>query len=242
VELFTGFGSYLCNGVDCTLEGSALRALKSRVKFSCYVFLAQSRAAINNLQPIVASFNSGQKVKLLFGNPNNEKTLSRVLDNIPRSTSSLALVDPGGYRHLHWSTLEKLAYHGKNWQGEKIDLLIIFPLEMAILRQLMRPECEESITLFYGSRQWEEIKRQKQVGKMNPDEAKIRLVELYKNGLLNLGYRYVDDFKPASPSYVPYYHLLYASDRESRLKRIKEAWGKPRFLRCELMFGIRRTS
>jgi three-Cys-motif partner protein len=212
--------------------------LKSRAKFSHYTFLTQSREVLKDLQPLIASFNSDRQITLFSGSPNNEKTLRRVLDNVPRSTSSFALIDPGGYQPLHWSTLQKLADHGKNWQGEKMDILFIFPLEMAVLHNLMRPECEKSLSLFYGSQQWEDIKRQKQVEKTTPENAQKRLVELFKNGLLDLGYRYVEDFKPASPSHTHYYHLVFASDRESRLKNLKEAWGKSRFLRCELLYGL----
>ena len=76
---------------------------------------------------------------------------------------------------------------------------------------------------------------------MRPEDTKHKLVELFKDGLRNLGYRYVEDFKPASPTHDPYYHLIYAGDSVSRLKYLKSAWGKPRFLRCELLYGIKGT-
>ena len=228
--------------MDCSLEGSALRALKSRAKFTRYAFLSQGRAVAESLKPLIAPFNTSDNVKILAGNPNNEKTLRRLLDIVPRSTSSLVLIDPGGYRRLNWATLEKLVAHGQNWQGEKMELLIIFPLEMALLRNLMHPESAGSVSRFYGNRQWEEIKRQKQVNKLSPPEIRHNLVELFKDGLRNLGYRYVEDFKPASPTPDPYYHLIYAGDSVSRLKYLKEAWGKSRFLRCELLYGIRSAN
>jgi three-Cys-motif partner protein len=239
LELFTGYGTYLCNGLDCSLEGSALRALKSKARFISYGFLTPSRTIANSVKPIISEHYSSKNALVLVGNPNNEKHLGRLMDSLPRSASSLAFIDPGGYRRLHWSTLEKLVTHGKNWQGDKIDLLIVFPIEMALLRNMQRPECEESVTRFYGNQEWEEIKRQKRANKISSHDIKQKLVELYKNGLQNLGYRYVGDFKPASPTPDPYYHLIYASDILSRSKQIKEAWGKSRFLRCELLFGIK---
>jgi three-Cys-motif partner protein len=237
LELFTGYGVNPCNGVDCYLEGSSLRALKSKAKFLRYGFLVQNRAAATSLKPLLSPYYADYNIELATGNPNNEKYLRRILDVVPRSASSLVLIDPGGYRRLNWSTLEKLVAHGKNWQGEKMELLIIFPLEMALLRNLMRPECRESLNRFFGNHSWEDIKRQKQVSKTLPEELKYKLVELFKDGLRNLGYRYVEDFKPASPTHEPYYHLIYAGDSLSRKKYIKEAWGKPRFLRCELLYG-----
>jgi three-Cys-motif partner protein len=240
LELFTGYGASPCNGTECLLEGTALRALKSRSKFTRYAFLAQNRSTAENLKPLVTPYNVANNVQVLTGNPNNEKSLSLLLDNVARSSSSLVVIDPGGYRQLHWSTMEKLAAHGKNWEGDKAELLIIFPMEMALVRNLMRPECQQSITRFYGTQQWEEIKRQKIVKKIKPEDIKYRLIELYKNGLLNLGYHYVEAFKPASPTPDPYYYLIYAGDKMSRLNDIKRAWGKSRFLRCELLYGINK--
>ncbi len=52
LELFTGSGTNPCNGVDCSLEGTALRVLKSRAKFVRYAFLAQSRSAAENLKAV----------------------------------------------------------------------------------------------------------------------------------------------------------------------------------------------
>jgi len=201
--------------------------------------LAQSREIGENLRSALDPFNVTHNIEILVGNPNNEKTIRRLLDSIPRSNSAVVFIDAGGYRRLAWATLEELVEHGKNWHGEKIELLIIFPLEMALLRNLMRPECQDSLTRFYGNRQWEDIKRQIKISKTFPENTRYKLVELFKNGLHNLGYRYVEDFKPASPTRDPYYHLIYAGDNTSRRKHLKEAWGRPRFLRCELLYGVK---
>jgi three-Cys-motif partner protein len=239
LELFAGSNMNPCSGVDCSIEDTVSRVLKSRAKFSHYAFLSRNRLLAQNLKKQIPGDKGAANIEIIAGNPNHEKSLRRFLDNVPRSASALAFIDPGGYRRLRWSVLENLAAHGKNWQGDKVDLLIVFPLEMALVRNLMRPECEKSITTFYGNQEWEEIKRQKLVKKMKPDEVKKRLVEIFKNGLVNLGYRFVEDYKPASPTHDPYYHLIYASDKASRLRQIKEAWGKTRFLRCELLYNIK---
>jgi three-Cys-motif partner protein len=239
LELFTGYGVSPCGETECQLEGSALRAVKSKAKFKRFSFLAQNKTISENLISLVEPYNTKNNIEIFAGNPNNEKSLRRLLDIVPRASSSFAFIDPGGYRRLNWSTLEKIASHGKNWQGEKTELLIVFPLEMALVRNLMRPECENSLSRFYGNQQWEDIKRQKRIGKADPEDIKYKLVEIFKTGLHNLGYRYVEDFKPASPTHDPYFHLIYAGDSVSRLKQIKDAWGKSRFLRCELLYRIK---
>jgi three-Cys-motif partner protein len=239
LELFTGGASYPCNGTDCKLEGTFLRVLKSRTKFKRYGFLARTKAIANDLRSSLPSLDNSADVEISVGNPNHEKSLLQLLNIVPRASSAFAFIDPGGYRNLNWSTLEKLASHGKNWQGEKIELLLVFPLEMGLLRNLLRTDCADSLSRFYGSRQWEDIKRQMKIGKIQTEEIKYKLVEVFKTGLHNLGYHYVEDFKPASPTLNPYYHLIYAGDNDSRLKQMKDAWGNPRFLRCELLYGLK---
>ncbi len=238
LEFFAGLGSFPCSDMNCRLEGSAVRVLKNRANFARYAFLTSIKSTADNLKTSVANLSKSD-VQILVGNPNNVKTLELLIDQIPRSASSLAFIDPGGYRRLSWKTLERLAELGKNRQGEKTELLIIFPLEMALLRNLVRPECAESVTRFYGNRRWEELKNLKQAGKS--EDIKPRLVELFKDGLSGLGYKFVEDFKPTASTYDPYYHLVYAGDTVSRLKQLKNAWGRSRFLRCELLYGIQEA-
>jgi three-Cys-motif partner protein len=235
LELFAGPGSYPCGDMSCNLEGSAVRVLKSGASFLSYGFLTPAKSFAESLRSAASSQQKGN-IQVLVGNPNHIKIIDRLIDVIPRSAFSLAFIDPGGYRSLNWKTLERLAELGQNRQGTKTELLIVFPLEMALLRNLARPECAESVTRFYGHRRWEEIKNLKQANRN--EDIKPNLVELFKNGLSGLGYKYVEDFKPAAATHDPYYHLIYAGDRVSRLKQITNAWGKSRFLRCELLYGI----
>jgi three-Cys-motif partner protein len=239
LELFAGPGSYPCSDMNCKLEGSAIRVLKTGAEFVQYAFLTPGKTTADSLRSSIVS-SSKCNIQVLVGNPNHTKTLDRLIDNIPRSAFSLAFIDPGGYRRLNWRTLERLAELGKNRQGLKTELLIIFPLEMALLRNLARPECAESVTRFYGNRRWEELKKLKQTSQA--EDIKPRLVELFKEGLSGLGYKYVEDFRPAAATHDPYYHLIYAGDRVSRLKQLKNAWGKSRFLRCELLYGIQEEN
>ncbi len=236
LELYAGRGNGLCDGTDCYLEGAEVRALTSEANFTRFVFVVKSHAAAEKLRQLIGSRDTGN-IAIITGNCNNKKTMRKMLDLVPRSASSFAFVNPGGYRNLQWATLQQLATRGVNWQGDKMELLIIFPLEMALFRNLMRSECQASIVRFYGNHRWEEIKRQKVAGKAKTGDTKQKLVELYKEGLMELGYRYVEDFKPASPTRQPYYHVISASDSGSRAKMLKHAWGKPRYLRCELLYG-----
>jgi len=234
LELYAGGGKCLCKGTDCVIEDSALRALSVKRKFDRYILIAQDPDDAQSLEQLTARHDAD--VNIITGNCVSEKVLKQAFDLIPRSASSLALIDPPGYRQLRWSTIRKLATHGQDWQGHKVELLILFPLEMALLRNLPRPECQSSITRLYGNHDWQEISQKRVDGKISSEKMKKRLVRLFKAGLKELGYKYVEDFKPASPSSHPLYHVISANDSGHRMKMITEAWGKARYLPCELLY------
>ena len=236
LELYAGCGNCICKGTDCIIEDSALRALKTETKFAKYILIVRDSQDADSLKQLTASYDTAD-IKIITGNCVNEKVLQQAFDLIPRSASSFALIDPPGYRKLRWSTIKKLGAHGSDWKGHKIDLLIILPLEMALLRNLTRPECQASITRLYGNRKWQEIKQKRLKGKIGPDEMRRQLVKLFKAGLRGLGYKYVEDFKPASPSSQPFYHIILASDSKRGAKMISDAWGRERYLPCELLYS-----
>lgn len=231
LELYAGCGNCICAGTDCIIEDSALRALKA--KFARCLFIVSDGSDAESLKRLTAADDSAN---IIAGNPFRDKVLQQVFDLIPRSASSLALIAPQGYRRLRWSTIKKLATHSKDWRGHKIELLIIFPLEMALLRNLTRPECQPSITRLYGNGKWEEIKQQRLEGKIGSGKTRKRLVGLYRDGLKALGYRHIADFKPGYLSKPPLYHVISASDSDNRAEMLEQAWGKERYLPCELLY------
>ena len=246
LELYSRCGSCICKGTDCRIEDSELRALKTKTKFSKYIFVVRDYQDAENLKRLTAPLNTENTVEVITGNCIGEKVIRRVFDSIPRSASSFAFIDPPGYRKMRWATIKKLAAHGSDWKGHKIELLIVFPLEMALLRNLARRECEASIIRLYGNEQWQAIKQDKLSGKIELDEVRQRLVELFKVGLRGLGYKYISDFRPTLFPNPPSYHLILASDRDIGAKILKDVWGKSRYLRCELFHDeeskLRRSS
>lgn len=235
LELYAGGSSCICKGTDCRIEDSELRVLKTRAKFAKYIFVVRNDQDAEKLKRLMALCDS-DNVEVITGDCNNRKVIRQLFDLIPRSASSFAFIDSAGYRKVHWSTIKLLAKHGVDWKGNKMELLIIFPLEMALLRNLARPECQKSITRLYGNQQWGDIKRQKLEDKVDLDEIRHSLVELFKVGLRGLGYRYVEDFNPAGLSGQAFYHLILASDFGSRDEILRDAWGKTRYLPCELLY------
>ena len=232
IELFAGCGVCTCMGSNCALDGSEIRALKSG--FQKCIFIVKDSHDARHLRKLASSIKAESEI--IGGNCISEKVMRRAFDNIPRSHSSLAFVDPPGYNRLRWSTIKKLAVHGTDWHNNKMDLLIIFPLEMALLRNLTRPDCEASINRLYGNRKWQDVRQQRLDGNIDIDETRKHLVALFSDNLKKLGYRHVDDVLPARFSNPPNYHLIWASDSHNRLDELNDIWNKPRYLSCE-MFG-----
>jgi three-Cys-motif partner protein len=234
LELYASSGKCLCKGTDCVIEDSALRALAVKRQFDQYILITRDARDAETLKQWTAFREAN--VNIITGNCVSERVLKRSFDLIPRSFSSFALIDPPGYRQLRWSTIRKLAAHGLDWKGHKTELLILFPLEMALLRNLTRPDCQLSINRLYGHRDWQELSQQRLEGRIGSEKMRGELVGLFKEGLKGLGYKYVEDFKPASPTSHPLYHVISANDSGRRIKMISEAWGKARYLPCELLY------
>ena len=234
LEPFAGGGIYTCKDTECLVDGSELMALKG--DFEKCIFLVNNVKDARNLKKLIAPIKA--EGAIVIGNCINDKTLRLTFNLIPRSSSSFAFINPPGYSKLRWSTMKKLAAHGMDWKSHKMDLLIVFPLEMALLRNITRPDCEASINRFFGNHDWQQVRQKILDNKIGHSEARKRLMLLYKIGLKRLGYRYIDNIKPARFSDPPNYHLFWASDTHSHLQELSDIWNKPRYLPCELFGNV----
>ena len=235
VELFAGPGRYACREAACTsIEGIEPRVLKIKKRFSRCLFIARDEADAQSLAEIIKPLDSGHTAHIITGNYVREAVMRQVFDMIPRSTTSLVLIDPPGYAALRWSVIRKLAQHGVDWKGHKMDLLVLFPLEMALLRNLTRKECENSINRLYGNSSWQDVRQRRLENKLDLQKVRKELIELFKANLKGLDYKHVEDTEPARFSNPPYYHVIWASDRTSRAVELKETWGRERYLPCEM--------
>ena len=234
VDLFAGPAAISCVESQCQPECLGLKLLKSGSPFTRFVFLAKNPAEASALRLLFKPLSKKTPVDVIPGNCMHEDVIRQVFDLIPRSSRSIALVNPPGYSSLRWSVIKKLAQHGADWHGHKMDLCIIFPLEMALLRNILRPACRNSINRLYGSEAWQDIRQNYADHKVDLNRMRRQLVDLFKAQLKQLGYKHVKDIEPARFTNPPYYHVIWASDRASRSKDLHETWDKERFLPCEM--------
>jgi three-Cys-motif partner protein len=234
VELFASPRGHSCRAASCEQSESGKPvSLSLKQKFSRRIYMARNEADAGKLAEAVAVPGS-ELAKIITGNTCHESVMRQLFDAIPRSTTSLVIIDPPGYSALRWSVIKKLALHGVDWKGHKMDLLILFPLEMALMRNLTRTECENSINRLYGGDSWMVARIEKMMSKPDLNLIRRDLVRIFKENLKGLGYKHVEDAEPARFSNPPYYHVIWASDRASRANELKEAWGRERFLPCEM--------
>jgi len=242
LELYAGCGSCGCKNTDCRTDDASIRALKADGKFTHYIFVVKNEQEADNLRCMAEPRNTDNNATIITGNCIKESIIRQAFNLIPRSSASFAFIDPGGYKGFRWTVIKKLASYGKDLDGRKIDLLIIFPLEMALLRNLTRPECEASISRLYGNRKWLDIKKARLEGEIDSSEIRNHLVQLYIEGLKEAGYRYVDDIEPVQFSNPPVYHVILASDSSKHAKILRHSWGKTRYLPCELLYNRENTT
>ena len=89
-------------------------------------------------------------------------------------------------------------------------------------------------TLEYLLHRWQAIRLKQAAGNISAGKLRRELVDLFKDGLKQLGYSHVEDTAPARFTNPPYYHVIWASDRSSRAKELKAVWGRDRYLPCEM--------
>ncbi len=234
VEPYATPAACQCKEAECAIDSLEARLLKGKNPFSRIILLAKTPDEAASIEAALKPLDKKHAASVISGSAIRESVMRRLFDLIPRSSRSLALVNPPGYASLRWSVIKKLAQHGADWQGHKIDLCLIFPVEMALLRNLSRRECQNSINRLYGDENWQAIRQRHIERKLDLDQTRRELVELYKAQLKTLGYKHVDDAEPARFTSPPYYHVIWASDRASRAKELREVWGRERYLPCEM--------
>lgn len=136
---------------------------------------------------------------------------------------------------LGWETIEALAEHKRGRGRYKVELLILFPLQMSVRRLLdfksgvgVKPEHARRLDFVLGAESpWREIVQRRLIGDIQtPEEMEIAFLDAYCRGLEErLDYRYVLHRSVASGSGVPLYYLVFASDSDVGEKIMKHEFG-----------------
>ncbi|MCJ7666805.1 MAG: three-Cys-motif partner protein TcmP [Anaerolineae bacterium] len=245
IDAFAGPGKCRVRGTDNIVDGSPLIALRVKPAFTEYFFLEHDEMAIKALKQWISKEvpDMWSRVNIVPGDCND--TVEQVLTRIPEWAPCLAFLDPEG-PELHWETVAKIATSRKSSRYRKIELLILFPYDMAIVRLMPRdPSKLIHATIIDrvmpDPKAWRRIYATRVSGEMDAKQVRRAIAESYRDGLLKLGYKHipaprlVEDLKGG-----PLYFLFFASDHVAGRRIIDYVFNKVRGAIVQLSFWPRR--
>lgn len=210
-------GSGLCSDprTGHLYDGSAALSLKVKPPFTEIHLIEKDSARAAELKLLAARHPNAT---VLADDANN--AIPRLLRRLNRHAPTLAFLDPEG-TELHWATVEALARH-KDPHRTKIELLILFPLQMAVLRLLNFKGGEIPFAhrtrldaMLGGESPWREIVQRRLTGAIGPEETELDFLDAYCHGLqARLGYKYVLNRAVANDRGRDLYYLVFASDND----------------------------
>jgi three-Cys-motif partner protein len=215
LDAFAGSGRGLDPRTGDEYDGSAALSLKVEPRFTEVHFVEKDAARAAELRTLAAAHPNAH---VLVEDANI--AIPRLIETLNRHAPTLAFLDPEG-TELHWATVEALARH-KAPGRTKIELLILFPLQMAVLR-LLNFKGEE-IPLAHRKRldamlgaesPWREIVTLRLTGVIGPEETEQAFLNAYCDGLhKRLGYKHVLHRAVANEHGRDLYYLVFASDSD----------------------------
>lgn len=154
--------------------------------------------------------------------------IEEALRGIEPQAATFAFLDPEG-TELHWDTIRRLADHKRGYSRTKIELLILFPLQMCVLRLLnfktgkVPPSHVEKLERMLGAESpWRRIWQQRLAGEINtPEETRAAFLDAYCHQLKKLGYGHVLAREVVSDDGRPLYYLVFASDHDAGKRIMK---------------------
>jgi three-Cys-motif partner protein len=197
---------------DEFIKGSPLRALGLDIPFDHYFFIDRDPSRVELLNALQKE-HPERDIRAKAGDANAE--VQEIARNFTKwNLRGVAFLDPYG-AHLHWSTLEALA------STEKFDVIINFPLEMAINRLLKRDTnipsgWRDQLNLCFGCEDWHDAAFEKTGGLFGEhlrkrSDAKERLLDLYITRLKTLFGNVAGPSEVLNTRGTPLYHLIWAS-------------------------------
>ena len=204
-------------------------AARSEPRFEKCLFLELEPKSVSALKARIEPYR--ERCSAHEGDVNKD-LVRLVRAEISARAPCLVLLDPEG-PDLHWSTVTGLAgLPGRNRQPE---LLILFPLDMALLRMLPTSgEISERdvvrVSAMFGDERWQQIYEAKLRRELQAGEAKQQYLDLYKRNLENLGYKVETKLIAARArpgtgrGRREMYHLMFATQHPNGLKIMEDVF------------------
>lgn len=215
IDAFAGCGRGIDPRTGEEYPGSASLSLAVEPPFTEVYLVEKDAARAAELEQLAAGHSNVRVVR-----EDANVAIPTMLETLNQHAPTLAFLDPEG-TELHWATVEALARH-KAPGRTKIELLILFPLQMAVLRLLNFKG--EPIPLAHRQRldatlgaesPWREIVQLRLTGAIGPEETEREFLNTYCDGLCKrLGYKHVLHRAVANERGRDLYYLVFASDSD----------------------------
>jgi three-Cys-motif partner protein len=211
--------------------GSPLLALRSQPEFQQCTFLEVDHRKVEALRTRTAAY--GERAIVCQGDVNSD--LGRLLgDQVPPRAPCFCFLDPQGIE-LSFETISAVAC--TRGRRRKPELLVLFPLRMALLRllTLSRPvgaELEERLHRAFGGREWLKIYNARREGQITATCARTEYLKLYCDKVRALGYAWVQSkaiVAPRAPGMrrQEMYHLIFATDHPAGQEIMRDVFQRP---------------
>jgi len=207
VDLFSGPGKCFIETTGEKIDGSPLLALSCRVPFSHHFFNDIDPDVIKSLKVRTAAHSS---VVIEYFNKDCNIVVDELLQKLPSGSLDFCFIDPFRWE-IGFEAIRKLT------EGRRMDLAITF--HVGNMKRVAHDPTQELLD-FFPDRSWQqEYKKAAVTGK---PKGHI-LLEAYKSGLADLGYKDVRDYVlELNRNNVPLYHLIFASKH----RRGADFWDK----------------
>jgi three-Cys-motif partner protein len=164
--------------------------------------------------------------KVIPGDVNDE--IAAALREIEPQAATFAFLDPEG-TELHWDTIRRLAEHKRGHSKTKVELLVLFPLQMCVLRLLNfktgkvpRAHVEKLERMLGSESSWRLIWQKRLLGEITtPEETRAAFLDAYCHEIKKLRYNHVLAREVVSDQGRPLYYLVFASDHDAGKRIMK---------------------
>jgi three-Cys-motif partner protein len=217
IDGFAGCGHGIDPMTGETYDGSARLCFDVEPAFTRCFLIENDPARVEKLRGLEAIHANARVIE----GDVNEKIME-ALGEIEPQAATIAFLDPEG-TELQWKTVEALAAHKVGHSPTKIELLVLFPLQMCVLRLLNfktgkvpKGHVRKLEAMLGSESPWREIWQKRLLGEITtPDETRAAFLDAYCHQIKKLGYRHVLAREVMANSGRPLYYLVFASDHDA---------------------------
>lgn len=198
--------------------GTSLLAMTNKPAFTKYVFVEIDEPFYAALKKRKNTYCPDVDAEIIRDDCNN--CIRPIIESLPWNKPVFVVMDPEGLE-LKWDArVVPIANHPRS------ELFINFPYNMAIKRCISEnvySRTEETVTDYLGTDQWKHWRNRYVKGEISHDERRSALLEIYKEGLQNLGLTEIQVSRIIrSDNNQPSYFLISASRKRVARKIMKD--------------------